>query len=341
MNEIFRKMFYLLAMSIYLFVSSKIYSQDIHFSQYFSSPLFLNPALTGQFNGNFRFTSNYKSQWVAVNKNSYQTFANSIDAPVFKDNLYMGLSVFSDKAGDSKMGLTEINLSVASRILLNNRNTLTVAIQGGGAQRSINYSDLTWDNQYDGNIFNKSLYSGEKYTISNYNYFDLSAGMCWIAKIKDNINLNTGIAQFYMNNPKQGYIYDDNRLHSKLTIHSYMEFIEKNSNITLIPSVVFLKQGTACEADLGFIIKYKLGVDSKYTGVNVSSNITFGGFYRLNDALIPYVRLIYKNNYSIGLSYDINVSPLSDVSHAKGGCEISLIYIFEKKNAPVKTVPSF
>ncbi|MFA6923593.1 MAG: PorP/SprF family type IX secretion system membrane protein [Bacteroidales bacterium] len=338
MIECLKKIFYLLLTSSCFLFGFNCYSQDIHFSQYFSSPLFLNPALTGQFNGNFRFACNYKSQWVAVANNSFKTFANSIDASIYKDKLFMGLSFFNDKAGDSKMGLTEVNLSIATRVPLNKNNSLTAAIQNGGAQRSIDFSNLTWDNQYDGNTFNKSLPSGEKHNISNFNYFDLSAGLCLISKINDNVNFNSGIAGFHLNNPKQCFIYSDNKLHSKLTIHSYMEFKQKKSNTTLIPSIIILKQGTAYETDLGFMIKYKLGMDSKYTGVNVSSNLTLGGFYRINDAAILYARLIYKNNYSIGLSYDINVSPLNTVSNAKGGGEISIIYIFEKKNNSVKTI---
>src|ERR1035441_5781184 len=50
-----------------VFLSSIVYclssAQDIHFTQFFSNPLILNPAQTGNFNGNYRVGFNFKGQW--------------------------------------------------------------------------------------------------------------------------------------------------------------------------------------------------------------------------------------------------------------------------------------
>jgi type IX secretion system PorP/SprF family membrane protein len=323
-----------------LFQLPLCYSQDIHFSQYFSTPSILNPALTGQFNGKFRLISNYRNQWRAISRNSYKTFNTSIDAPVYKEKLFAGLSFFNDVAGDSKMSLTQINLPLAATVNLDNNNSLTTGIQIGWAQRSIDISNLTWDSQYDGKTFNKTLSSKESFLNTNFNYFDLSFGTFWQNIISEKIKYNAGIGLFHLNNPKQSFYSDNDKLNSKFIFHSGAEFKVRNSNTVYNPTFMFMKQGKMQEVNIGIMAKYSIGLDSKYTGINVSSSVVFGAFYRLNDAIIPYTRLIYKNRYAIGFSYDINVSRLKVASDSRGGGEISIVYIFSKKNVSVKVVPS-
>src|ERR1035437_9240949 len=62
------------------------YAQDIHFSQYYASPLTLNPALTGLVNGVFRASLNYRNQWFNIPTQNtiapYQTYQASFDMPL-------------------------------------------------------------------------------------------------------------------------------------------------------------------------------------------------------------------------------------------------------------------
>ena len=46
-------------------------AQDIHFTQWMFSPLNLNPAETGRFDGDYRVVGNYRSQWGAVMERKY------------------------------------------------------------------------------------------------------------------------------------------------------------------------------------------------------------------------------------------------------------------------------
>ena len=61
-------------------------AQDPHFSQFFASPLTLNPALTGKFDGVVRVAGNYRNQWPAFN-NVYTTYTASVDFAIMKENL--------------------------------------------------------------------------------------------------------------------------------------------------------------------------------------------------------------------------------------------------------------
>ena len=51
-----------------LFLLGKASAQDPHFSQFFSSPLTLNPAFTGKFFGTYRVAGNYRNQLADFNK---------------------------------------------------------------------------------------------------------------------------------------------------------------------------------------------------------------------------------------------------------------------------------
>src|SRR5438105_382160 len=58
-------------------------SQDPHFSQWLNTPLAINPAMTGVYNGKFRFSNDFRSQWSGITK-AYTDLHVSVDAPVAK-----------------------------------------------------------------------------------------------------------------------------------------------------------------------------------------------------------------------------------------------------------------
>ena len=97
----------------------KFQAQDIHFSQYFASPLTLNPSLTGSFEGQMRAIANYKSQWNSISPNMYRTMAASVDGSLMNEKLGCGLIFFNDKAGTSKMGLTQVALAASTKVKIN------------------------------------------------------------------------------------------------------------------------------------------------------------------------------------------------------------------------------
>ena len=313
------------------------FSQDIHFSQYFSCPLILNPALTGVYDSDFRLITNYKNQWGSATGFPYETISVSSDKSFWKNRLAAGVVFYKDKAGDSKMGINQTNFSLASKVPLDDKNMVSVGLQGGWAQRSIDISNLSWDTQYDGKAFNKTLPNGENTAPVNFNYFDLSAGAYYKGIVSDLLGLNGGIAAAHVNTPKQSYLGNSDKLHVKWTFHGGAAIGFKNWNKTLMPTLMILQQGASQEINIGAAMKYNLGMDSKYTGINVSSNITFGGYYRVKDAVIGYMKYDYKDYFSIGFSYDINLSKLRAATYSRGGAEVFLAFGFRRSNVTVQT----
>jgi len=132
-----------------LLVDGRVAAQDIHYSQFYSSPLTLNPALTGAFEGQYRFVGNERRQWGSITlPYVYETFGLSAEMKQpFKalPDFAAGLAVYRDKAGDSEFGTLQINLSGAYSIRMNSDSTqfLTIGLQSGMTQRKINYNKLT------------------------------------------------------------------------------------------------------------------------------------------------------------------------------------------------------
>jgi type IX secretion system PorP/SprF family membrane protein len=314
-----------------------INAQDVHFSQYLQTPLLINPAQTGMIDGNHRVLLNYRSQWTAVGA-PYKTIGFSYDTHILQNRSsngsYMGLGlvVFKDKAGDSRLEQTQISASASGVIHVNDDNTLSLGIQGGYAQRSIVLDNLKWGNQYDGNQYDPNLSSNEVSGFNNYAFADAAAGAVWqYRKDKESFasgtsfsKMEAGISVFHLTTPTQKYYDMQEVLHRKFVVHASMEMDIKNSRVALVPSMVFMQQGVLREVLFGSMIKYKMQQrTSKYTGIGKNASVYFGLQMRLKDAFIPMV-MYEMESYAIGISYDVNSSGLKNVSSGRGGYELML-----------------
>lgn len=100
---------------ILFLVPLSVFTQDIHFSQFYMSPLNLNPALTGVMNCKMRFVANYRNQWAPVLKSkSFNTFNMSFDQkiPVGRyDYFGFGGTFWGDKAGSLDFSTIQFKLS--------------------------------------------------------------------------------------------------------------------------------------------------------------------------------------------------------------------------------------
>ncbi|HHZ64359.1 MAG TPA: type IX secretion system membrane protein PorP/SprF [Flavobacteriales bacterium] len=323
--------------------------QDIHFSQFYASEIMLNPAATGNFIGDQRAVVNYKDQWRSV-ANPYTTFAMAFDMRIFKQkiskgSLGVGLTAFSDRAGDVNMGTSQINLLLGYNADLDEKNTLAAGIQGGVAQRSINNEAMQWGNQDDGKSgYDPTLSSGESSEFGNYTYGDFSGGIMWkyssnqkTMTSNDGLKANLGIAFFHINKPKgKFYTSTDERLYSKLVMHGQALIGLKNTNMAIQPKILWLHQGPTNEILLGAMLRYRLKEASKYTGLIKETALSIGAYYRIKDAFIPAI-LFEISNFSIGFSYDVNVSDLSKASNGRGGSEISLRFVNPNPFKAIKT----
>lgn len=312
------------------------YAQDIHFSQLTETPLLLNPAEAG-LGHDVLAIINYKDQWHTIGK-MYRTFNTSADFSVLKktngNHLGVGVDVFSDKAGDAGMSTTTAQLHLSGVLAANDNNLLSAGLFGGYGQRSLQYDKLTWDNQYDGQQYVSTLSSREPGSFANYGYLDVGAGVAWFFSAghstlssNDAKLFNVGFAVHHLNTPNYSfYGAGDQQLPLKFVTHGNASIGVKNYNLVLEPSYIVLIQGGHHEVTPGMMFKYITKESSKYTGRKQASAFALGGYFRLKDAIVAEARYEFAG-WSVGTSYDINVSNLSTASNARGGFEISLRYM--------------
>lgn len=346
-----KKIYHFLAFLIFNISSLVSYSQDLHFSQYNQTPSLVNPALTGA-SHTLRASVIYKDQWRGVTV-PYKTFGASFEMKFKTSNwekadqnktkaykksisrLAGGLSFYSDKAGDGNMGTSQVNLSLASFVPLNVKNSLSVGFQASVVQRTIDFSKLTFPDQYNGTGYDPNINSGENAASQNFVYPDFAGGVNWSYGYSEKASVvannafksNVGVSMYHINEPKQKFLTGSNeKLSRKYILHGDFLMGIKNTNVVLAPSYLLQIQGTSKEMILGMMCKYYFKEDSKYTGIIKRSAFGLGAAYRNSDALILSA-LIESGQYAIGFSYDVNTSKLSTASSGRGGPEIFIRFI--------------
>lgn len=341
---------HLLRIVIVLLICSpfNIRAQDIHFTQFYESPLTLNPALCGAFNGDFRAEINYRNQWAASLGSGYE-FSTMAASAEYKNVLQgwkggflsPGISFFSDKAGTIQLTTTEVNFSLAGGVYLDPKNTITAGLQGGWSQNSMNLQNVPWDEQYINGQYDPNAATGEPLAGHTLSYSDFSGGLLYnysssavnIAS-SQYVKYNVGVAFFHINQPDMSF-YGTNgpgtNLYIRYVFHAGAEFKMSGSNMALAPLAVFYRQGPAQEIDLGIKLRYALGLQSShYTDFSKSRVADFGIYYRAGDAFIALLQMEFPS-YSIGFSYDINTSQYISATTGQGAWEISLRYTPQTK----------
>jgi type IX secretion system PorP/SprF family membrane protein len=310
-------------------------AQDIHFSQFWMTPLLLNPAQAGS-QQNMRAAVNYRDQWSSVAQ-PYKTGNVSFDMKLGKNDKKVfsgiGVNISQDKAGDAQLKTFQASLSYACHVHLNDKSTLGLGLYAGIIQRSISTASLQWMNQYDGTGYNSSMASGETSTANSLTRVDAGGGLHYeygkgekYMTGNDHKKFNAGIAAFHLNRPAYSFYATSEKLFIKTVAYATGEFGISNSAVSIVPGAVYSMQGTSGELIIGTMFQYQFKSDSKYTGYVHGSSLSIGAYYRNNDAVIATM-LLKIANYAIGISYDINTSALAAATKGRGGFEISLRYI--------------
>ncbi len=327
---------FVLALAILLGVGMQ--AQDIHFSQYNSSPLALNPALAGMNNCDYRVYLNFRTQWLTVSSgNTFRTIAGGADMSIGKITKYnsfagVGISFFSDQAGDINFNSNRVDVSFAYHFMLNRKGTsqISAGIQAGFNHRSINPSKATFDSQYDPTtgIVNADG-TRENFGRTKVMFGDAGLGLIFSTIVKRGTNIYAGFALSHINQPKISFYPNgstagstgNERLPMKVTLHGGAA-VPVGTRLTVMPNFLFLLQGSTYEFNLGCNFKTALGNNPATS----TTALHLGAQYRgLLDAVIINARVDIKG-FSCGLSYDINVSKLLPASKSIGAPEISLMY---------------
>lgn len=305
-------------------------SQDIHWSQFYNAPLTLNPALTGIQSGDSRFQVIYKNQWNRVPV-GYKTISLSYDGkfytPKFKNSMFgIGLLINSDKAGYSKLEQQNIQIlgSITQRI--GNNHFLTGGIDIGGTQRTFDFTDLSFSNQWNGDVYVPNFATREPNDGTHAKFIDYSVGINYHFQIpKRRTRVDVGMGLFHVNEPTGNSFWSDETVFLPRRSSFYvLATIFLSEKVDLIGSAYFQYQIGHSEQLFNVAGRFHLSEEK-----TKELAIQFGVIFRNKDAVAPAFEVHYKQ-WQAAFTYDINFSPFKITTQQFGGPEFSLTYIIKK-----------
>ncbi|MBS1745921.1 MAG: PorP/SprF family type IX secretion system membrane protein [Bacteroidetes bacterium] len=326
-----------------LLITEGTMAQDPHFSQFFSSPMTLNPAFTGKFDGQVRLAGNYRNQWPTINR-AYITGTASVDFPILANHIPstdtwgVGLMGYTDKSAAGAVAFNYFSLSTAYHKGLDEDGykQLGLGFQATYSNMLINTSKLTFEDQLssDGTF---SMPTQEVFNNATLkaNYFDLNAGILYTVSTTDKNNFYAGVSLYHINRPKQEFTGINYNLYPRATLHAGGYF-PASEDITVHLSGLYSTQAGAHEILLGGAAQFLVGNPNVENPVSVYG----GAWMRFGDALIPYIGLEFSG-LRVGATYDINISDLKTASESRGGVEVSLIYIVRHPESKGLPCPKF
>jgi len=302
--------------------------QDLHFSNWTMSPLNLNPAQTGMFEGDGRLIFNYRSQWRSVQV-PYKTFSFGGDFKLNKSLVRgtteaLGVIFNHDASGDGKYTTTDFKVPFNHLFSFRRDSGLTIAfgVLAGVSNVKIDPNKLSYDRQWDGDAYNKALLNGENFELLSKTFADISLGTVIRKKFSQQWLVNLGYGISHINTPNISF-YNTKGITLRPRHNESLQLKYSFSNISSIMLEYYGNQQQKFRENLA-------GISYYYTIQPISgTTVNLGFFNRVGDALISTLGLQHHNMRLQG-SYDYNYSPFKRATNGRGAFEISFIYIYAK-----------
>ncbi len=338
-----------------LLVGSQLQAQDQHFSQFYASPLTLNPALTGALEGKYRVSFIYRDQWRNALDNPYQTFSAAADFRYrhrqykkrYRDAFGVGVLFYNDKVNQVNFSTNQLMVSGAFHKALNPESDqfLSIGLQLGMVQRNINYGQLDFDDQFNGtNGFTDP--TSEVFPENNFAFSDFQVGLHYSYAPEDKVGFFAGAAMHHLLEPETSFFYlnediddRDERLSSPLfrKYSGHLSFqIPIGPNTQFLPRVLAYVQGPHMTLNAGANFRFLVN-DVSGTALHL------GGWARpvrdfdesiQLDAVVAMLGIEHQN-FLLGLSYDITGGQLELNSRNQNAFEISVAYLGEYEDETV------
>jgi type IX secretion system PorP/SprF family membrane protein len=329
----------------FLLIASGFYkAQDFHISQYDAGSLYLNPALTGMYNGekgSYKVYADSRAQWRALGVKPFFTTYLAYDAPYkIKDkNIGLGGYFINNRTGPGNFNTTEFMISGAYDILnrrADSKHYLTTGLQLGVFYKSFNTGKLTYDIQYsptvEGGVFDQSVSSGETYSNLNILRFNANYGIFYKYIEKgERWHPFIGASLSHLNRANESFSGTTSRIPIKVSVNGGCD-IKLDEKFDITPRFLYMNQAKSNEINFGILGYYKMSENN--------TRLMLGFDYRYKDAAIAHLG-IKQENYFLRFSYDINTSYLNNYTRSRGAWEISLVYTGEKGKPFYKTTPKF
>ncbi len=301
------------------------FAQDLHFSQFYNSPLSTNPANTGFIpDADYRIGAHVRNQFSNIMVLPYKTISVFGDAQLFRDkfeNGWMGVGflLLSDEAGEGNLKSTKLYGSLAYHQMLGNSSLLSAGFNLGWANKSIKTNNLKFPDQFNGHFFDITLPTSVTFANTQVNYFDLQAGINYAYFPKEDIYLNAGYSIHHVNKPKESFFSNPTSGNTIPIRHIGFAnaMLKINKSLILQSSIYYTNQAAASQVILGLSTRINLisGGETQFIS---------GVYFRNKDAIIPLLGFQIKS-MQFNFSYDATISTLKSYNQSMGAAEISLI----------------
>ncbi|MFK7807490.1 MAG: PorP/SprF family type IX secretion system membrane protein [Saprospiraceae bacterium] len=326
-------------------------AQDPRFSQFYASPLQLNPAMTGVFQGRWRVNANYRDQWSEVLGDvPFRTLAASFDAryKVTRNDYFgFGVNVMHDEVGEGRFqtNRASLNLSFIKQLTGGGysrgaESYLVAGAQGGVGQHSADWNQFWFTNQFDNGTRtpNTSLGNGETSigddTGNSEIYADFNAGLMYYALFDNDATIYVGLAGNHLNQPNVSLIEGGSEsLYTRWVVHAGGEIpLGVNTGLSLMPAAVFMLQGEHMSTSVGANFRY---TNHDWQEVAIRAGV-WPHLVRRENGLedtklsmdaIAVAFILEMNRFNVGLSYDVTTSNLAVANNSRGAFELSMIYV--------------
>lgn len=317
-----------------LVIVGRVFAQDLHYTQFYNTPMNFNPSLTGIYNGDQRYMVSVRDQWRAV-PIPYFTLTGSYDMKFYptkwKKSFFSAGVVFNyDLQGESALNLTNLNLAGSYSYVLSQKNLLTVGGLIGIASRGFSNDNLQWDAQYNPITFQYEENRPTMEDLDNYrfNFLETGLGVNYRWQNNSRTHVTLGVAGFHLNRPAQDFHANVSstrvaKLGIRFAAHAVANF-KIADPLDIQVNGLYQNQYVYEEIVLGALLKIYI---NQQRGKMFEFHI--GSSYRFNDAIIPTLAVQY-NDWYIGFNYDVNISNLEDYVNYRGGPELHVSYIFRR-----------
>jgi type IX secretion system PorP/SprF family membrane protein len=337
----------LLPLFCFLFLGANLRAQDIHFSQYWETNVLRNPALTGVYAEDFKAGVAYRTQWNSLGT-PYKTTAASVEGRFGirhdrSDYFTVSAFFFSDKAGRASLNTTGIYPSINyNKCLSDPHNSfLSVGFTVGYLQRSFDPGKLTFDNEYQGGAYVPGYGAGESLPLAQLKLWDLGAGVSYNSSIGEGnrINYILGLSVYHFTQPKATFTERAELVNLAMRINTSVGLnfqlndiwsVQLHGNLGL--------QGAYKESMLGGMVQWARIDENNEKAFGIAA----GAQFRFGDAIIPTLKVEFKRQ-TLGISYDINTSPLKAATGMRGGLELTAFFkgLFRRSEDRGRNTPQF
>ena len=296
---------------------------DPHFSQYYIQPMTMNPAFTGAFDGDYRISGIWRSQY----GNTLNTKGLSAEKTTNK-NANIGFNIINQSSSDGAYNFTNGYLTFAYtgvRFGKNADHYLVMAMQMGFISRKFDITKMQFGSQWVSGVgFDASGNSNETFLKPQVTSFDAGAGIAYYdATPNKTATFFGGIAAYHITQPNNPFLSSQGQ--SKLDIRYSVQAgvrIAASDQLSIVPTAIYMKQGDAQE---------RMGGVYFQVYANENTDVMFGGYYRIGDAVAPFVGFYYKG-LTFGLSYDVDASSKSAAGSKGNSMEVSISFVGKRKS---------